>query len=203
MNDESTPPARVSKGARTKQRILAVALELFSEQGFNGTSVRDIAARAGITHVGLLHHFPNKDDLLVRLLEYREDQDKAALTRHKRFSADDFFSWLVDIVDQNASDPQRIRLFVRLSAEATEAGHPARDYLQRRYALLLDVMTAQFERHFIDAPPSYSFTPRQAAHHTIALMDGLQVQTLLMPGSVDMHDQIRAHLIALGVDVNP
>ena len=52
----------------TRQRILDVAAKLFSENGFDGTSVRDIAAELGIANPSIYHHFKSKSDLLTELL---------------------------------------------------------------------------------------------------------------------------------------
>lgn len=48
---------------------LAAALSAFAEHGYHGTSVRDIAARAGLSVPGLYHHYPSKQSLLQALLE--------------------------------------------------------------------------------------------------------------------------------------
>jgi AcrR family transcriptional regulator len=48
---------------------LAAALSAFAEHGYHGTSVRDIAARAGLSVPGLYHHYPSKQSLLKDLLE--------------------------------------------------------------------------------------------------------------------------------------
>ncbi|EGD54854.1 TetR/AcrR family transcriptional regulator [Gordonia neofelifaecis] len=48
---------------------LAAALDAFVEHGYHGTSVRDIAARAGLSVPGLYHHYPSKQSLLQGLLE--------------------------------------------------------------------------------------------------------------------------------------
>lgn len=47
---------------------LAAALAAFAEQGYHGTSVREIAARAGLSVPGLYHHYPSKQSLLQGLL---------------------------------------------------------------------------------------------------------------------------------------
>ena len=198
-----TPPATTppTKGERTRERIAQAALELFTEQGFNGTSVRDIAARAGITHVGLLHHFPNKAALLLRVLEHREQQEAIHARHYIEHGNDRLFVWMLDIVDANTRDPDRVALFVRLSAEASAPDHPARAYFARRYERLLAVITHAFETHFAESPPAYDLTPIDAAQRTIALMDGLQLQWLLLPDLVDMSAQVRSHLESLGVTI--
>jgi AcrR family transcriptional regulator len=52
----------------TRERILAVANELFIEQGYEGTSLREIADRLGITKAALYYHFRSKDEILETLL---------------------------------------------------------------------------------------------------------------------------------------
>lgn len=47
-----------------KERLLRVAIDLFYEKGFERTTVRDIAARAGILSGSLFHHFKTKQEIL-------------------------------------------------------------------------------------------------------------------------------------------
>ena len=47
----------------TKSQILESAYGLFIEQGYNGSSMRDIAKRAGIKASSIYNHFPNKEDI--------------------------------------------------------------------------------------------------------------------------------------------
>jgi AcrR family transcriptional regulator len=53
----------------TRERILAVANELFTEQGYEGTSLREIADRLDITKAALYYHFRSKDEILTTLLK--------------------------------------------------------------------------------------------------------------------------------------
>lgn len=52
-----------------KAAILRAAVEVMGEQGYEGTSTRDMAARAGVTVAALYHHFPSKLDLLREFLD--------------------------------------------------------------------------------------------------------------------------------------
>lgn len=47
----------------TQQKLLDAAIEAFSQNGFKGTSTRDIADRAGVHHPLITYHFKNKDQL--------------------------------------------------------------------------------------------------------------------------------------------
>src|SRR5512132_449927 len=69
-----TSEARVSArpGAahgHTRQRIQSVALELFAEQGYDKTSLREIAERLGVTKAALYYHFKSKEDIVTSLVE--------------------------------------------------------------------------------------------------------------------------------------
>ncbi|MDX1480181.1 MAG: TetR/AcrR family transcriptional regulator [Woeseiaceae bacterium] len=58
-------PARKQqqRSIKTRQKLLDAALEAFSENGFKGTSTRDIAQRAGVHHPLITYHFKNKEEL--------------------------------------------------------------------------------------------------------------------------------------------
>jgi AcrR family transcriptional regulator len=53
----------------TRERIRREAAALFREQGFNGTSMADLAVEVGITKSSLYHHFPSKQALLSEIIE--------------------------------------------------------------------------------------------------------------------------------------
>jgi AcrR family transcriptional regulator len=53
----------------TRSRIQAVAVELFSEQGYDKTSLREIAERLGVTKAALYYHFKSKEDIVRSLID--------------------------------------------------------------------------------------------------------------------------------------
>src|SRR3954466_2411853 len=69
-------------GAETRAEILRVALRLFTENGYEGTSTRDITDALGITKSSLYHHFQNKEQLVT------------SLARQRRAELDAFVDWL-------------------------------------------------------------------------------------------------------------
>ncbi|MEV7042684.1 TetR family transcriptional regulator [Amycolatopsis sp. NPDC051061] len=60
---------RAESRERTKDRLLAAAAELFAGRGVNGTSVEQIAERAGYTRGAFYGNFEDKHELVVALLE--------------------------------------------------------------------------------------------------------------------------------------
>jgi len=83
-----------SKGEMTRARIVEAAYQLFIQQGYHGTSMRQIVERAGITMGGIYNHFPNKEAIwetvllnkhpyheILPLLESVEAEDIAGFIR--------------------------------------------------------------------------------------------------------------------------
>ncbi len=55
--------------AGTREKIQQIALELFAEQGYEKTSLREIAERLGVTKAALYYHFRTKDDIVAGLFD--------------------------------------------------------------------------------------------------------------------------------------
>lgn len=90
-----------SHGAETRERILDVALELFTRHGYDKTSLRDIAERLGITKAALYYYFERKQDILLEL--------------HLRLHA--VGTTLLDELEAAPDGPARVMLWPRLVDE--------------------------------------------------------------------------------------
>jgi len=60
---------REEKSERSRRVVLDAALELFSHQGYRGTSVREIADAAGVSTGNVYHHFPDKETIFQTLIQ--------------------------------------------------------------------------------------------------------------------------------------
>ncbi|GAA5199900.1 TetR/AcrR family transcriptional regulator [Microbacterium jejuense] len=70
MSANAAPtPARRGRPGYDRAQVLAVAVELFNEQGYDATSVADLAQRLGLTKSALYHHFDSKEQLLALALD--------------------------------------------------------------------------------------------------------------------------------------
>lgn len=56
-------------GGETEQAFIAAATQLFAEQGYNGTSIVQLAEKLGLTTASLYYHVKSKQELLLRVLE--------------------------------------------------------------------------------------------------------------------------------------
>jgi len=71
MSSTTRKPGRPPKteGPSTRERILDAAIDLFSQNGFHGSSIRDIARSVGIKESSIYNHFKGKDGILAAILE--------------------------------------------------------------------------------------------------------------------------------------
>jgi AcrR family transcriptional regulator len=68
-HDHDHEHARAGRRGDTRVRIQQVALELFAEQGYERTSLREIAERLGVTKAALYYHFKSKEDIVRSFTE--------------------------------------------------------------------------------------------------------------------------------------
>jgi AcrR family transcriptional regulator len=78
---EGKSEGKIKDGASTRERILDVALDLFTDQGFDATSMREIAERLQISKPAIYHHFASKEEILMALHMRLHEFGKAALAR--------------------------------------------------------------------------------------------------------------------------
>lgn len=82
----------------TKAEIRGAAMELFGRQGYEGTSLREIAERLGITKAALYYHYPSKRDLLAALVEpLVEDAERLLERQTGRHDAEELLSGYFDL----------------------------------------------------------------------------------------------------------
>lgn len=189
-----------AKSAEVRRRILEACVDAFGETGFYGATMKDVAKRAGISHTGLLHHFARKEDLLIAVLELRDERSARFLR-----SADaidpvthpvEALRGMLTIIVDSELQPGIMELHCVLSGEATSPGHPAHTYFAERYRSVrrfyTDAYTALAERGELRSAAD----PKTLAAMTLALINGLQAQWLFDRDSVKMESAIHAFLLS-------
>lgn len=114
----------------TRERILEVARELFTEQGYDGTSLREIADRLGFTKAALYYHFQGKDQIMLALLEPAQILVGDLLGRlEKANGPEEWGDILCWVVGQMASNMALFRLLQRNRGAIEQLGgwHEAMD----------------------------------------------------------------------------
>jgi len=175
-----TPRQRVRKSPEQRRgEILAAAQEVFGRRGYRQGSLKDIADVVGLSVQGVLHHFSTKEELLLELLEERNVRRAEVMERIR--TEQGAVAQFRFILLENLENPDYMRLFVTLAAEATEPGHPAESYFHERYVRTLEGVRETLEADVAAGRAPTDLEVGAAAQSLIALCDGLQLQKLHRP----------------------
>ena len=171
-----------------KQEILDWALVAFGQKGFYKASLADVASAAGITAAGLLHHFKTKEALLVELLHQRDLAGLQETNGGEVPRGLKLLQHLVDTMARNMTQPVSTQMYAVLSAEGVTEAHPAQQWFKDRYRRLHELIATALTQAAADGDIDPGVSVDAAAAAIIAVMEGLQIQWLYEPDSVDMAD---------------
>jgi AcrR family transcriptional regulator len=180
-----------AKSEAVRERILDACLAQFAELGFHGTTMKDVAARAGISHTGLLHHFSTKTELLDAVLRRRYDDAATVIMSVPRR---DVLAAQARVLHENTAQPGIVQLHTIISAEATSASHPAHEFFTRRLDDFREYLTGAFADARAEGRLKVDAAPEQLANLYMAVQDGLQLQWSYNPGAVDIEQGVRTFL---------
>ncbi len=160
-----------------QEKVLEEATRIIAERGYKDISIQEVADRCRISKTLLLYYFGSKDGLLVALLQFRVSRDTAALSwlrsevnARGELTLKSVHKMLHAIVERNVSQPEILRFYCVLRAEALDRDHPAHAFfLERQTSTLL-----RYEQALAQNDPQPEFTARQL----MALMIGLEEQWL-------------------------
>lgn len=179
-----------------REKILRGALEYFGQKGYWGSSMRDIAAHVGMSQASMRYYFGTKIELLTAVLEER-DVVSGEVAGRAELESGSHLDGIVQIVIDNANQPNIVRLFTILSAEATSEEHPAHEFFRARYERVSAEVAQMLQGAADDGETRADINVGDAARLVLATMSGLQVQWLLDP-AVDMarlfRDQMKHYL---------
>jgi TetR/AcrR family transcriptional regulator len=111
-------------GDERRDQILHIAMRLFSEKGFRGTTTKEIANAAGVSEAIIFRHFANKDELYSAILDHkacsREFQNPFEKVADKIAAKDDFgvfYTMALNALDHHAEDRDFLRLMLHSALE--------------------------------------------------------------------------------------
>ncbi len=185
-----------------KKEILAVARNLLAQYGYDGLSIRELAHQAGLATATIYHHFRDKEDILLHVLEYD------AISANQRHSA---------IVESSLPVVEKLHVLLRSHLEMLHENrlialstvqrlktmeHHIPWFAERILSLLLQPLVAVFEQ----GKAQGLFRPidsHKTAITTLGMMHSLCAFCLAMnrePTSEEMVDHI-ADIVLHGVTV--
>lgn len=185
---------RETASEERRRQIVDAAFAAFAESGFNGASMRDIATRAGLSHTGLIHHFPDKIGLLEAVLD-KHMSETAQTFDLVNNDGETFVRNMIRIMERNVTIPGLVALYCTVAAEAASSNHPAHGYFAQWFA----TERARIAQAFAELDErglftGHGMTPELAALHIAAVTDGLQLQWVTAPDAVDLPGGVRSLL---------
>jgi len=161
--DERIPP---------RERILAVAADLFYRHGIRAVGVDAIAEAAGTNKMTLYRHFASKDELVAEYLRHLAEKAGAAWDRraaqHPGDPCAQLRGWLEDVAAQLASGDQRGCALANAAVELPEKDHPARRVIEA-------FKTAQRQRIIDLCAAADLDQPEMLADELFLLLEGARV----------------------------
>lgn len=149
MNDSSLPkrmgrPIRKSGEPATTDKILDAAILLFSERGYEGTSMKQIAQAVGLTESAIYRHFKGKEDLLAEIIALTERAVTQPLseTGESAGGASVFRRLFEAPVEALGADPRALRM-CRIFFTECPRNERMRSYLKYAMEEMADVEVAR------------------------------------------------------------
>jgi AcrR family transcriptional regulator len=204
MEPASTPteeaPARLTREqskANTRERLLAAARTVFASSGFHGSSVEEIASRAGFSTGALYSNFDGKEDLFLVLME-REITEHAREIAHAvsaRASVAERASggarqWMTMI----EREPELLLLFMEFWAYGVREAQ-VRPKIAERFAQVRTMLTRLIADSAREFELELTVPASELAIAIDALADGIARQKLTDPSAIP--DDLMGRVIAL------
>jgi AcrR family transcriptional regulator len=129
---------RTKTTSDARQRILDTADRLFYAEGVRAVGIDRIIAESGAAKMTLYSHFRSKDDLILAVLQYREEQFTAwfgrAMERHSDATGNRLGALFAALKEWFETPTFRGCAFINASVELADAGHPGSEFVRQHKA---------------------------------------------------------------------
>lgn len=174
---------RAQSHARTREQLLAAAEDIFSQRGFNGASVEEVAEAAGYSKGAVYSNFASKAELVLALIDRQIEASRPGWA--EAFAPEKALPARIDAVARLLAQQDcawtMLEMEFFLYALRTPA---ARAKLARRYRTIRTAMVEHLQRHFADSESAPPIPLPQLAWVLAAIDLGLHLQVCLDPEAV-------------------
>ena len=168
----------------TRQHLLEAAAMVFARDGFQASSLDDIAATAGFTKGAVYSNFKSKDDLFLAVLDDRFERSRAAirgvLDTPEARSPEKWKPLVASAVRESLWDDNWTMLFLEFvlyAARNPQARSKLAGWTRHSLSQVEQLLTEEYDS--ADTPPHYP--PADLAMISVSLFDGLGVYRLIDP----------------------
>ncbi|WP_374198891.1 TetR/AcrR family transcriptional regulator [Mycobacterium sp. MYCO198283] len=186
-----------AKGEDRKQRILAAAQRLLTRNGWRSTTLAQIAAEAGVSAAGVLHHYESKEQLLHAVLDMRDAADDAHADR-----SGDLLRELARVPDRMRRSPELVGTYTVLLIENLDPQAPLHDRLLLRHRTAIDIVAGIIRRGQRDGHYRADVDPVIKATEITAFVSGMEMAWLL-DRRLPLEDAFGTYVASLGRDLSP
>ncbi|KPZ05453.1 TetR family transcriptional regulator [Pseudomonas tremae] len=203
-SEAATAPKRrrAPKGDMRRKALLDAATVVFARDGYSSASMREVALLAGITTVGLLHHFPNKEALLSALLERR---DQRVTSRFQdlttELTLEGFLKFLKLSMSFSIENADECQAALLMNTESLSPAHPAWSWHRERFHITHEHARGHLNALIEAGEVRADINVKAMAQEIFSVMDGLQIQWLRSPEDVDVMAVFDIYVQRLGRDI--
>jgi AcrR family transcriptional regulator len=178
---------RAKTTSAARQRILQTADRLFYQDGIRAVGIDRIIAEAGVAKMSLYHHFPSKDDLILAVLQYREEGVlaffRSAMERHGKKVKSSLRAFFAALKDLFESPGFRGCPFQNAAVELADPSHPGTEFVRGH-----KLRFSEFLRGLVAA--SVGKAAAKVAPAVAILVEGAII-TVMIQGNPDAADVAR------------
>lgn len=175
---------RQERAERTRTAIIDAAAEMFDEHGFNGASLSDILAKAGVTKGALYFHFSSKEELAHALVN-----EQFLIQEPVNGTPKVGVQTAIDLTHEMAHALQtdvRVRASIRLVIETGSWADPTPEaYLQ-----WIEVVRTYLQTAYEHGDLRKEVDPADVANLVVTAFAGIQLSSQVISGRSDLHQRV-------------
>lgn len=161
-------------GDERRNQILRVAIKLFSQRGFSGTTTKEIARAAGVSEAMVFRHFATKSELYSAILDHKACEggldNPFELVSEAMSKGDDyavFHNLMLNALDHHEKDPEFMRLLMHSALE----GHELADmFVAQNIVPLYDFLSEYIARRQKENAIRSEIKPRVVVRAFVGMM---------------------------------
>ena len=161
-----------------REQMILDCFELFSKQGFNNVTMREIASELNVSTGALYHYFPTKQSIFEQMMNYVVDKDLVRLRNaiNSMESPEDRMIQAGLVIENNKEYYQNILLL-------------ALDYFRKQPESETQVMFKSFANHYVETISNQIDLPEKYSSIIFCWLIGIVYADLLCPTLITGKDQ--------------
>lgn len=172
-----------------RDQILQSAIHLFAQNGFRGTTTRELAQAVGVSEPVLYQHFPSKSDMYKAIIENLMEKVQVMNLDEQNLPIDQFFHRLAGgILDFHEKNADYIRILLYSGLEGHEL---SRMFHERHACHVFDSLSRAMERRINDGSMRADLDPQLTARAFAMMIGDVGLKRILVPNAEPAGEQTR------------